>query len=349
MSRTQRHIHDNSRPASDLSGASVNEPYANHHASPLGTVGMQARNFTAAVSGSMSGIAPDFYSDASLASDIESLCDPTMAVTDERVLNVAVKYFFAYVHDGAEGEAIPYGELEALYEQFSRHQSLNEPGDDIETMNRLRQWSSALRALADAARAAHVLRAVIGQRDIPKPSGGPYVGVDIGAGTGIMLLAQQIQARRNGFLDIQSFGFQADPISGERTHDLVRSLGAGSLMLGDPSKSGAYGLLRGRSMTYVANEMVAGMQQTLANDNFFSKYKAFFTAVGSNADAAAFFPEGLIAHNGIEGASVILAKENDFQVPDEYKGAKFVPQGLIIEGKVLPMHKLGCDFHKFLT
>jgi hypothetical protein len=317
--------------------------------SPLAAAGMQARNFTAAMDFTGAGIAPDFYSTASLADDIERLCDPGWPVTDKRFLNVAVKYFFSYVHEGAQCEAVSYREIADLYGRFSRHHSLNEPGDDIEVMNRLRQWSPVLRVLADAPRAAHVMRAVVGQFDAPQPSGGPYVGVDIGTATGIMLLAQQIQARRNGFADVQTFGFQTDPISGERTHDLIRSLGAGSVMLADPAREGAYNVLRGRSISYVANETVAGMQQSLGQANFFDKYRAFFGAVGANADRAAFFPEGLIAHSGSAGISLIFAKENGFQAPAEYMGAEFIAQGLIIEGKVLPMHKLGTGFYRYLT
>ncbi|CCH47349.1 hypothetical protein [Pseudodesulfovibrio piezophilus] len=316
--------------------------------SPLASVGMQARNFTAAIDSSEPGIAPEFYTSASLVKDLERLCDPHEPTHDEQFLNVAVKYFYSYVHDGAHGEEIGFTEIVRLYEQFSRHQSLNEPADDIELMNRLRQWSMVLRVLADAPRAAHIMRAVIGQQDAPQASGGPYVGVDIGAGTGIMLLAQQIQAHRNGFTDIQTLGYQTDTISGERTHDLVHSLGMGSVMLADPTRPGAYGMLQGRPISYVANEMVAGIQQSLSRDNFFNKYSAFFAAVGVNADKAAYFPEGLIAHSGVEGTSVILAKENRFTVPAEFMDSEFIPQGLIIEGKVLPMHKLGRDFEAAL-
>lgn len=317
--------------------------------SPLAAAGMQARNFTASVRDIVPGIAPDFYEPGSLASDIERLCDPACKLRDEAFLNVAVKYFFSYVHDGAQDDKVPYGEIAGLYEQFSRHHSLNEPADDIEIMNRLRQWSPVLRVLADAARAAHVMRAVIGQRDVPRAGVGPYVGVDIGAGTGIMLLAQQVQARRNGYADVQTFGFQADMMAGERTNDLVRSLGAGSLMLADPTREGAYGVLRGRGISYVANEMVAGIQQSLRAENFFNKYKAFYASVGKDAAQAAFFPEGLIAYSRVENASVILAKENGYQAPAEYGDGEFIPQGLILEGKVLPMHRLGGGFNRYLT
>ncbi|WP_281762433.1 hypothetical protein [Pseudodesulfovibrio nedwellii] len=316
--------------------------------SPLASAGIQARNFTAAINEPEAGIDPGFYSTKSLAQDVERLCDPSETVTNARLLNVAVKYFFSYVHD-AYDEPVPYGEVAGLYEQFSRHQSMNEPSDDIETMNRLRMWSSVLRVLADAPRAAHVMRGVLTQTDAPQCGGGPFVGVDLGAGTGIMLLALQIQARRNGFADIQTLGYQTDPVSGERTHDLVHSLGAGSVMLADPTREGAYGVVQGRNISYVANEVLAGIQQSLSAENCFRKYQAFFNAVGNNLDSAVFFPEGLIAYSAMAHASVILAKENRFQPPQEFMNEKFVPQGLIFEGKLLPMHKLGQDFYQFLT
>lgn len=317
--------------------------------SPLASVGMQARNFTANVDSSHPGIAPGFYAPGSLADDVVRLCDSARPVEDADLLNVAVKYFFSYVHDGAFDESVPYGEIAELYERFARHQSMNEPSDDIEIMNRLRMWSPVLRVLADAPRAAHVMRAVIGQSDAPVYGGGPYVGVDIGAGTGIMLLALQIQAQRNGFVDVQTFGFQTDPVSGERTHDLVHSLGAGSVMLADPAREGAYGVVRGRMVDFVANEVVAGIQQSLTISNCFGKYRAFSQAVDDAVRNAAFFPAGLVAHSAGANASVILARENWFQPPEEYLGESFVPQGLILEGQVFPIHKLGRDFNMYLT
>lgn len=325
------------------------EALGGQHLSPLASVGMQARNFTAAVDFSQPSIAPKFYESASLVSDVERLCDPGERVSDADLLNLAVKYFYAYVHDGASGDRVPYDEIAGLYERFARHQSMNEPTDDIETMNRLRVWSPVLRVLADAPRAAHVMRAVIGQSDAPVFGGGPYVGVDIGAGTGIMLLALQIQARRNGFSDIQTLGFQTDPVSGERTHDLVHSLGAGSVMLADPVREGAYGVVRGRTIGFVANEVVAGIQQSLTSANCFGRYRAFSRAVGEGARNAAFFPAGLVAHSAEVNASVILAKESRFQPPAEYLNERFAPQALILEGQVLPMHKLGKEFYKYLT
>ena len=61
-------------------------------------------------------------------------------------------------------------------------------------------------------------------------------------------------------------------------------------MLADPTRPGAYGMVRGRPIVYVvANEMVAGIQQSLCAENFFNKYKAFYASIGGDADSAAHF------------------------------------------------------------
>jgi hypothetical protein len=112
-----------------------------------------------------------------------------------------------------------------LFEQFSRHQSLNEDGDDVEVMNSLRQWSFALRMLADLPKTAHILRSVALRRLSPKILEQPYVGLDIGTGSGILMLAAEVQARRNGFDKPEIWGLEYDRPVVERSSVLVRSLG----------------------------------------------------------------------------------------------------------------------------
>ncbi|NDV20048.1 hypothetical protein GO013_11505 [Pseudodesulfovibrio sp. JC047] len=316
--------------------------------SPLVSTGIQARNFTTAFNCFEKRNAPAFYSSDSLAHEVELACDPHKPISDASLLNIAVKYFFAYVHDACD-VSVPYEEIATLYGQFSRHQSMNEPADDIEIMNRLRMWSSVLRVLADVPRAASVMRCVLSQSRPRQSEGGPFVGVDLGTGTGIVLLALQIQARRSGFSDIQTLGFQSDPVSGERTHDLIHALGAGSVMLADPTREGAYAVVRGRNIDFVANETLAGIQQSLSADNCFRKYQAFFAAVGKEVNSAVFFPDGVIAYSAVAQASVILAKENEFQPPLDRAYETLIPQGLFFDGALVPIHKLGQELYHLLV
>ena len=315
--------------------------------SPLASAGMQARNFTAGFFSAPPAIAPDFYSSESLFKGVERLCDPSQPVDDELLLNVAVKFFHSYVYEGAHAERVSYGDVAELYENFGRHLSLNEPDDNIELMNRLRQWSSPLRVLADAPRAAHLMRSII-QHPGPERTG-RYIGVDIGVCTGVLLLAEHIQACRLGFDARLIWGVQDDPVCGERTHDLVRSLGVGGVLMADPTRPESYAPLSGGEIGLVANETVAGIQLALDRRTFFDRYRAFFEFAGERAKRAAFFPEGLMAFSRAEGVSLYLSRENGFQVGAEHREGTLMAQGLFMDGSILPVHKLGADFYPLLV
>ena len=315
--------------------------------SPITSAGIQARNFTAGFFQGGECIAPDFYTQTSLEADIDVLSDPKSAVSDESLFNLVVKYFCAYVDETAFHRSVPFSELVRLYENFGRHQSLNEPQDNIELMNRMRQLSGALRVLADAPRMAHVLRDIISLR-VPYKEEERYVGIDMGTTTGILLLAQHIHARRNGFSEIVIRGFTNDPLAGERTHDLVRALGAGDVLRIDPARPRAYAWLEGLRPVVVVNEMLSGMQRMLKPGNFFDRYKALVGSVPSTAKDAVFYPEGIIAYSREANMSLILSPESGYSAPVEYSGTGFTPQGFMLDGQVTPTHKLGEGFYRYL-
>ncbi|WP_147821206.1 hypothetical protein [Salidesulfovibrio onnuriiensis] len=315
--------------------------------SPITSAGIQARNFTAGFVAGGECIAPDFYTPTSLDDDIADLCDPSVPVSDERLFNVVVKYFCAYVDDSAFCRAVPFAELARLYEKFGRHQSLNEPEDDIEIMNRMRQLSGALRVLADAPRMAHVMRDIIAM-DMGDNLKGGYVGIDVGAATGILLVALHIHARRNGAEPVLIRGYSDDPVAGERTHDLVRCLGAGDILRMDPSRARAFRWLNGLGRVVVVNEMLSGMQRMLKPWNFFDRYKALVSAAPQEAQTARFYPEGIIAYSREANMSLILSPESGYGAPEEYAGGGFTPQGFVVRGQVTPTHKLGADFYRYL-
>lgn len=315
--------------------------------SPITSAGIQARNFTAGFGAGGECIAPDFYTPTSLENDIAELCDPEVPVSDARLFNVVVKYFCAYVDDSAFCRAVPFAELSRLYENFGRHQSLNEPEDDIEIMNRMRQLSSALRVLADAPRMAHVMRDIISMETDADFRDG-YVGVDVGVATGILLVALHVHARRNGAEQMLIRGYSNDPVAGERSHDLVRSLGAGDILRMDSAKPGAYRWLNGLGRVVVVNEMLSGMQRMLQPGNFFDRYKALASGAPEESRKACFYPQGIIAYSRDANMSLILSPENGYGAPAEYAGAGFTPQGFVVRGQVTPTHKLGADFYRYL-
>lgn len=293
---------------------------------------------------------PELYSDASVLHDLRTFCDPNKDITDADLLSFVLKYFYCYVHNDGFDMRVPHEDVSRLCEMFSRHHSLNEPDDDIEMMNYLRQWSFSLRMLGDITKTGQILRSIINQKLSPRLNSlEEYVGLDIGTGTGILLIAQYIYAHRHGFEDVSLYGIEYDKIVGLQTYKLFKQLDLGEILMGDARDSKIYSDLLDKDIAFVSNETVSVMYQPLRREHFVSICTTLFKTIGPNIKDAAFFPEGLIAYCNEMNVSVLLAKNTAFQGPKEYLGMNLFPQGIIIEGKIVPLHLLGDEMLPLLT
>lgn len=295
-------------------------------------------------------IDPSFYTESSLLDDVSMLSDPSVNVTDSMIMGMVLKFFYCYVHKGCFDEIVPLEKVSALCEMFSRHRSLNEPDDDIELMNYLRQWSFSLRMLADIPKTSHIIRSIITQKISPNLADlDEYVGLDIGTGTGILILAQHIHARRLGFENISLFGIEYDKMVGLQSYKIFKELGIAEIILGDARDSRSYEILMDKQITFVSNETVAAMHQPLRRDHFVAICSTLFRTVGNNIKDAGFFPEGLIAFCTEMNVSVLLAKNTAFLGPKEYHDMHLLPQGIIIEGSIVPLHQLGDELLPYMS
>lgn len=295
-------------------------------------------------------IDPSNYNERSLMEDVDLLSDSSVKITDPLILVMVLKFFYCYVQKGGFYDPVSLEEVSRLCEMFSRHRSLNEPDDDIELMNYLRQWSFSLRMLADVTKTAHIVRSIIKQNISPRLlEQEEYVGLDIGTGTGILLLAQHIHARRNGFKKISLFGIEYDKMVGLQSYKIFKELNIAEIILGDARDSRSYSALEGKVITFISNETVAAMHQPLRREHFVSICKTAFRTLGMNIKDTAFFPEGLIAYCKELSVSVLLAKNTAFQGPKEYHDMNLFPQGIIIEGNIVPLHKFGEELLPYLS
>ncbi len=67
-------------------------------------------------------IHPDIYDDKhSLKQTIEILCDTKNTVTEDAVLNLVTKYFYAYFYPDSHDQCIDPKEIDALREKYSTY------------------------------------------------------------------------------------------------------------------------------------------------------------------------------------------------------------------------------------
>ncbi|MBN2140192.1 MAG: hypothetical protein JW718_04210 [Desulfovibrionaceae bacterium] len=283
------------------------------------------------------------YRTSSLVLDLQTARDPDAALSDGLLLNVALKYFYAYVHPGAEREEVPVGEVGALYRRFLRHGSLNEPEDDIEVMNRMRQVSPGLNVMSDAPRMARILRAVADLDPGPVVRGGRFLGLDLCAGPGLLVLAQNILARRSGAGVVDIVGLEPDPAVAGRTGDLVRSLGLGRLLEADAARPESYAGLLDRDVACVTCPALSGALRRIGPRPAFSAFRALFLAAGPRLGQTVFHPQGLIVYSREVNVSLVLSRDNGFQGPPGYEGSDFLVQGLVLDNRIVPLHRLGRD------
>lgn len=284
----------------------------------------------------LTGPAPRWLDQAPLTDDLRRLSDPRTAVCRQSLKNVAAKYFFAFVHPGSHANPVPPSEIGALLGMFGRCRSLNEPGDDIEIMNALRRFAPALKLAGDPETAAGMLQVLLGQ---PVPEG-RFLGLDLHSGSGLLVLGQALLARRAGRESIEAWGLEEDGEAAARAGALLRALGAGNAVRATPSEVGAYALVGGRNISLVTAADTSGVCPALCDERFFGVYAALFEACGPALNRAAFFPEGLIVYSRETNASLILGRENGFQRPPEFEGAVLHPQAWIVNGEILPLHRL---------
>ncbi|MFW5836433.1 MAG: class I SAM-dependent methyltransferase, partial [Desulfovibrionaceae bacterium] len=162
-----------------------------------------------------------------------------------------------------------------------------------------------------------------------------------------LMIGQYIQARRNGFTRIESWGIENDHLLGERTFEFCRDLRVGIVVPVDAKRPEAYSVLHGKKPVSVANETISAMSSSISAEDFLAINHMLFSTMRGKLNDAHFFPEGLIVYAREQNVSVLLTKSNAFLGPKEYRHMHMYPQGLIIEGQITPLHSIGEEFLRF--
>lgn len=286
-------------------------------------------------------LAPDGYSDRPLACEIDRLRDPARPVADADLVRLLAKYAHAYVHDSA-AQALPLDELTLLFDQFhNRRRGCESLDGRDELRHRLLRLSFALTMVADLPKSARIVREIL-HTPLAPGQGGPFLGLDIGTGTGILMLAMHLAAHRAGYGAIRLVGVERDRATWERTVALTRTLGTGVALLGDAKAPATYAALPEGPVRFVCNETLPSLGRRLWKEDFVPISQALFGALGDRLAGARFFPAALWTRKS-ESEVVRLGVENGFAPASGYPLRLLRAEAIELGGAPVRLDMIGED------
>ncbi|WP_245577866.1 hypothetical protein [Maridesulfovibrio bastinii] len=283
---------------------------------------------------------------SSLDDDLEEAGDGSTPLSDALVLNILVKFFYAYIYPDSVQKELSLEDVTLLFDQFAHRRLGSEVLDEkVELRKILLSYGFALCMLGDIPRTAHIFSAIAGGRTEP---GDVFRGLDIGSGTGILMLAMFVRAGRNGFKNISLAGIERNRAVCERTNEVLAGLAAGRVIVTDAKRPEAYGMLGGHKLDFVANETLPSMNKSLWKEDFVFICKTMFETIPGQLSETGFFPEGVVVGRSPQEEMHILSRENKFSYAGEYPLRLMKPYALIMDGVPVALDAVGIEQRQYI-
>ncbi|GKT29126.1 hypothetical protein ADUPG1_001052, partial [Aduncisulcus paluster] len=190
----------------------------------------------------------------------------------------------------------------------------------LDLRKRLLSYGFALCMLADLPKSVHIFKAIAESKT--QLDGEPFTGLDIGSGTGVLMLAMDVQAKRNGFEGSSLVGIERNQIVAERTNEVLGSMGLGNTLPG-----------AGRS---------------LWKEDFIFISKTLFDGLQEHTADAGCFPEAVLVGRSPEEMLTVLDSTTGFQLRDEkYPLRLMKPYGISLSGEMTGLEDVGQAYESF--
>lgn len=288
----------------------------------------------------------EFFRKSSLVEDIHEAGNAEVELSDELVLNILVKFFHAYVYPDKAETVFSLGEISLLFDQFA-HRRLG--SDVLEGMVQLRKemlsYGFALCMLGDLPRTAHIFKTIAAGSVEPSDV---FRGLDIGSGTGVLMLAMYVQALRNGFEKMSLAGIERNRIVCERTNRVLSVLGAGRVIVTDAKRVEAYGFLGDHNLNFVSNETLPSMNKSLWKEDFVIICKTLYETIPDQLHKTRFFPEGVVVGRSANDEMYVIDRKNKFQSKGDYPLRLMKPFALIMDGEPVALDAVGNHLRHYI-
>lgn len=300
---------------------------------------------------------PATYRHASLTGLIARLSrsprpdEPSDRPDPRDVLALILAYFYAYVVPDSIDVPTPLDELTRLYDRFVHRRKGSE---SLRGHGPLRHWllrhGFALTMLGDFPKTLAIVLSILSRQVRPRPGETVFRGLDVGSGTGILLLAQHILAARAGFPSADLMGIEVTEPVAERADLLLSALGVGRVILADARSPSAYVHFRGRPLHFVSNETVPSVGRRMYKEHFLDISRAMHQGIGPELTGAAFFPEAVWVSDKEGRRMARLGPDNAFyRVEAEMPPRLMVMRGIELDGRFQGLDDLGAPWRELIS
>ena len=255
-------------------------------------------------------VPPEALTPGTLPDVIAALADRRIPPVPAVLASLCLKYFYAYVHADSLDTEVSLDALTRLAGQFVRRRGGTALLDGQDVLRRfLLHHGFALQMLIDLPKTVHLLTALLA---LPVPGSDRFLGLDLGAGTGILLLGQYLLARRAGIAAPTLLGFEFQPQVATRADALLAALGVGRVQQADATQGETYATLPDGPVACVTNETLPSAGRRLYKEPFPAINAALFAALGPRLADTAVLPQAVWASDRAGRTWLRLAPENAF-------------------------------------
>jgi hypothetical protein len=325
------------------------------------------------------------YEDKSLKELIGDLSDPRILITDEKIINLVVKYFYAYRFPESISERVKLQDIEYIFDQAHRYFRLHRekrgknvrlnPWDDAREFTFFQNHIYATSMLWDIAATTIIVKQIIKSIVKRENFDDSFVGLDLWSGSWILTLASTISAVRNDFWNILCIGCEIENTSMVQSRKLLNDIFSKRIIIGrfDTTSESDIGQLldkkSGKKFALITNENITTTWVAMGNwpDPFHQNNLVLFrTLAPMISQYTIFFPHKIkmlldlseAMKKEIEGTkenafgSILLSqfwesiKRDMPNLPDNWNILHHVfPLWIDINGEMLPLHEIGDDLY----
>ena len=220
-------------------------------------------------------IAPEIYTEAfekiyiplSLSKTIQHLSESSHNITYAQSVDIIIKYFYAYICPDTCDETIPLTDITKCISDFMHYHTLNHipKTTPFDHTSKFQRFNYQLRMLLDIPATAEILTDIINRGKKHLQSYNSGINIDLGTGTGILLLGTYIANQH-----ILPVGVEYNPASARHTQNLLQRAHVPVIIheLDVRDSQGIQNILNGNTIRSVLVELIGNQNQPIGIEPF---------------------------------------------------------------------------------